>query len=150
MVKLSPSAREDYVVFSNIPTRWFDNDVYGHMNNTVHYQLFDTAVNGYLIEKNVLDFRHGSNVFLVVETGCRYFSELAFPDIIHAGIKVSKLGASSVTYQIGLFKGDHLHAAAEGHFVHVNVDKKSRRPTNIGLGLRNCLTGLMTKKAESF
>ena len=150
MVKLSPSAREDYVVFSNIPTRWFDNDVYGHMNNTVHYQLFDTAVNGYLIEKNVLDFRHGSTMFLVVETGCRYFSELAFPDIIHAGIKVSKLGTSSVTYQRGLVKGDNLHAAAEGHFVHVNVDKKSRRPTNIGSGLRNCLTGLMTKKAESF
>ena len=150
MVKLSPSAREDYVVFSNIPTRWFDNDVYGHMNNTVHYQLFDTAVNGYLIEKNVLDFRHGSNMFLVVETGCRYFSELAFPDIIHAGIKVSKLGTSSVTYHIGLFKGDNLYAAAEGHFVHVNVNKKSRRPTNIGSGLRNCLTGLMTKKAESF
>ena len=79
-----------------------------------------------------------------------YFSELAFPDIIHAGIKVSKLGTSSVTYHIGLFKGDNLHAAAEGHFVHVNVDKKSRRPTNIGSGLRNCLTGLMTKKVESF
>ena len=150
MVKLFPSAREDYVAFSTIPTRWFDNDVYGHMNNTVHYQLFDTAVNGYLIEKNVLDFRHGSNVFLVVETGCRYFSELAFPDIIHAGINVSKLGTSSVTYQIGLFKGDNLYAAAEGHFVHVNVNKKSRRPINIGADLRNCLTSLMTKKAESF
>ena len=102
------------------------------------------------LKKNVLDFRRGSNVFLVVETRCRYFSELAFPDIIHAGIKVSKLGTSSVTYQIGLFKGDNLHAAAEGHFVHVNVDKKSRRPTSIGADLRNCLTSLITKKAESF
>ena len=149
-MKQKPSSRNEYNYFSKLGTRWNDNDIYGHMNNTVHYQLFDTAVNGYLIEKNVLDFRHGSNMFLVVETGCRYFSELAFPDIIHAGIKVSKLGTSSVTYHIGLFKGDNLHAAAEGHFVHVNVDKKSRRPTNIGSGLRNCLTGLMTKKAESF
>ena len=150
MVKLSPSSRGDYFAFSTIPTRWFDNDVYGHMNNTVYYELFDTAVNGYLIEQNVLDFRHGSNVFLVVETGCRYFSELAYPDIIHAGIKVSNLGASSVTYQIGLFKENNLHPAAEGHFVHVNVDKKSRRPINIDADLRNCLSSLMTKEAESY
>jgi len=131
MAKKTRSTRSDYSVFSTITTRWFDNDVYGHMNNTVHYQLFDTAVHGYLVGQGVLDFKSGSTVFLVVETGCKYFSELAFPDVISAGIKVIKLGTSSVTYEIGLFRGDADEASAEGHFVHVNVDRVTRRPVNI-------------------
>ena len=131
MVKNKPSTRDDYIVFSTITTRWFDNDVYGHMNNTIHYQLFDTAVHEYLLKQGILNSKSGSTVFLVVETGCKYFSELAFPDVISAGIKVRKLGSSSVTYDIGLFRGDADQASAQGHFVHVNVDRVTRRPVNI-------------------
>ena len=108
-----------------LTTRWIDNDIYGHMNNAVHYQLFDTAVNGHLLEQGVLDLKLGKTVFLVVETGCQYFKELAFPDIITAGIKVSKLGTSSVTYAVGLFSGEENVAAAQGHFVHVNVNRQN-------------------------
>ena len=131
MVKNKPSTRDDYIVFSTITTRWFDNDVYGHMNNTIHYQLFDTAVHEYLLKQGILNSKSGSTVFLVVETGCKYFSELAFPDVISAGLKVRKLGSSSVTYDIGLFRGDADQASAQGHFVHVNVDRVTRRPVNI-------------------
>ena len=131
MVKNKPSTRDDYIVFSTITTRWFDNDVYGHMNNTIHYQLFDTAVHEYLLKQGILNSKSGSTVFLVVETGCKYFSELAFPDVISAGIKVQKLGSSSVTYNIGLFRGDADQASAEGHFVHVNVDRVTRQSVMI-------------------
>jgi acyl-CoA thioester hydrolase len=131
MVKNKPSTRDDYIVFSTITTRWFDNDVYGHMNNTIHYQLFDTVVHEYLLKQGILNSESGSTVFLVVETGCKYFSELAFPDVISAGLKVRKLGSSSVIYDIGLFRGDAVQASAQGHFVHVNVDRVTRRPVNI-------------------
>ena len=105
-----------------------DNDIYGHMNNVVHYSLFDTAVNGWLIEQGILDFTHSTSVFLVVETGCKYYAEMAFPDVVTAGIRISKLGRSSVTYQVGLFKNDEETAAAEGFFVHVHVDRSSHKP----------------------
>ena len=143
MVKNKPSTRDDYIVFSTITTRWFDNDVYGHMNNTIHYQLFDTAVHEYLLKQGILNSESGSTVFLVVETGCKYFSELAFPDVISAGIKVRKLGSSSVTYDIGLFRGDADQASAQGHFVHVNVDRVTRRPVNINDENRDKLKSLM-------
>lgn len=143
MVKNKPSTRDDYIVFSTITTRWFDNDVYGHMNNTIHYQLFDTAVHEYLLKQGILNSKSGSTVFLVVETGCKYFSELAFPDVISAGIKVRKLGSSSVTYDIGLFRGDAVQASAQGHFVHVNVDRVTRRPVNINDENRDKLKLLM-------
>ena len=143
MVKHKPSTRDDYIVFSTITTRWFDNDVYGHMNNTIHYQLFDTAVHEYLLKQGILNSKSGSTVFLVVETGCKYFSELAFPDVISAGIKVRKLGSSSVTYDIGLFRGDADQASAQGHFVHVNVDRVTRRPVNINDENRDKLKLLM-------
>ena len=143
MVKQTPSTRDDYCVFSTITTRWFDNDVYGHMNNTVHYQLFDTAVNGYLMEQGLLDFKSGPTVFLVVETGCKYFSEISFPDVISAGIKVIKLGTSSVVYEVGLFRGDADEASAEGHFVHVNVDRETRQPLVINEASRKKLSLLI-------
>ena len=143
MVKNKPSTRNDYIVFSTITTRWFDNDVYGHMNNTIHYQLFDTAVHEYLLKQGILNSESGSTVFLVVETGCKYFSELAFPDVISAGVKVRKLGSSSVTYDIGLFRGDAVQASAQGHFVHVNVDRVTRRPVNINDENRDKLKLLM-------
>ena len=143
MVKNKPSTRADYIVFSTITTRWFDNDVYGHMNNTIHYQLFDTAVHEYLLKQGILNSKSGSTVFLVVETGCKYFSELAFPDVISAGLKVRKIGSSSVTYDIGLFRGDAVQASAQGHFVHVNVDRVTRRPVNINDENRDKLKLLM-------
>tara|TARA_R110000868_G_scaffold18172_68_gene79904 strand:- start:8647 stop:9090 length:444 start_codon:yes stop_codon:yes gene_type:complete len=139
-----PGTRADYTAFSVITTRWLDNDMYGHMNNAMHYQLFDTAVNGHLIEQGVLDLKTSETVFLVVETGCVYHGELAFPDVIHAGIRVARLGGSSVHYEIGLFRNDDNTAAAEGRFVHVNVDRVTRRPVPIADGARAVLAALMT------
>lgn len=138
-LRTEPSIRAEYQTFRAITTRWMDNDVYGHMNNVVHYSLFDTAVNGWLVEQGVLDFNGGDQVGLVVETGCRYFAEMAFPDIVHAGIRVARLGTSSVRYEIGLFRNDEMHAAAEGFFVHVYVDRASRRPKPLGAALREAL-----------
>jgi len=139
MSKPQPGLRSAYRAFRPIQTRWMDNDVYGHMNNVVHYSLFDSAVNGWLVEKGVLDFHAGAQIGLVVETGCRYFAELAFPDTIHAGLRVARLGTSSVRYEIGLFRNDAAEAAAEGFFVHVYVDRATRRPTPLSAALRAAL-----------
>ncbi|WP_312797104.1 thioesterase family protein [Tianweitania sp.] len=133
------SLRGAYKTFRTIPTRWMDNDIYGHMNNVVHYSLFDTAVNGWLIEQGVLDLKSGDQIGLVVETGCRYFGEIAFPDVVHAGLRVAKLGTSSVRYEVGLFRNDELTAAAEGFFVHVYVDRETRRPKLLNDRLRTTL-----------
>ena len=142
MVRVTPRNRADYSAFSTLTTRWIDNDIYGHMNNAVHYQLFDTAVNGYLLEQGALNLKSGATVFLVVETGCQYFSELAFPDVITAGMKVRKLGNSSVTYDVGLFREDANIAAAQGYFVHVHVDRETRRPVPMTGGVRAILEHL--------
>ena len=138
-----PTTRAQYRAFSTLTTRWIDNDIYGHMNNAVHYQLFDTAVNGHLLEQGALDLRGGAGVFLVVATGCHYFSELAFPDLVTAGIKLRKLGTSSVTYEVGLFPGEAQSAAAQGHFVHVYVDRETRRPMPMTAALRAILERLL-------
>lgn len=143
MTRPAPGTRGAYCAFSTITTRWFDNDIYGHMNNAMHYQLFDTAVNGHLIAQGVLDPHKGAGVFLVVETGCRYHGELAFPDIVTAGLRVAHLGGSSVRYEIGLFRNDAQTAAAEGHFVHVHVDRSTRRPQPIPDETRTVLETLM-------
>ena len=137
------STRSDFRIFRESGLRWSDNDVYGHMNNVVHYSLFDSAVNAHLIEHGVLDIRNGEQVFLVVETGCRYFAEMAFPDRVTAGIRVARLGSSSVRYEIGLFRNDEDAAAAEGFFVHVNVDRISRRPVPFGDKARQLLEPLV-------
>lgn len=134
--------RADYRAFCAIPTRWMDNDVYGHMNNVVHYSLFDTAVNGWLIEQGVLDFHAGDQIGLVVETGCRYFSEMAFPDVVTAGIRVARLGSSSVRYEVGLFRNAEETAAAEGFFIHVYVDRETRRPKPLNDALRIALEAI--------
>lgn len=135
----SPSSRSAYKAFRSITTRWMDNDIYGHMNNVVHYSLFDTAVNGWLIGEGVLDIHGGDQIGLVVETGCRYFSELAFPDTVTAGIRVASLGTSSVRYEVGLFRNEEETAAAEGYFVHVYVDRETRRPKPLNDRLRAAL-----------
>ena len=137
-----PSTRSAYRVFRTLATRWADNDVYGHMNNVVHYALFDTAVNGWLIDSGVLDWQAGSCIGLVVETGCRYFGEMAFPDRVTAGLRVARLGTSSVRYEIGLFRNDETVAAAEGFFVHVYVDRQSRRPCPLTPALRAVLEAI--------
>ncbi len=139
MSRPEPSPRSAYRTFRTISTRWMDNDIYGHMNNVVHYSLFDTAVNGWLIERGVLDIHAGDQIGLVVETGCRYFSELAFPDVVTAGLRVAKLGSSSVRYEVGLFRNTEDLAAAEGFFIHVYVDRQSRRPKPLNLSLRQVL-----------
>lgn len=137
--RIPPGNRSDYVAFRQITTRWMDNDVYGHMNNVVHYSLFDTAVNSWLIEKGVLDPLRSEQIGLVAETGCRYHSELSFPDVVWAGIRVARLGSSSVRYEVGLFRNDEQTAAAEGHFIHVYVDAKTRRSAPLAAPLRAAL-----------
>lgn len=137
-----PGHRDAYRAFRTIQTRWMDNDIYGHMNNVVHYSLFDTAVNGWLVEAGVLDLKAGAQVGLVVETGCRYFAEMAFPDVVTAGLRVARMGSSSVRYEVGLFRNDAAQAAAEGFFVHVYVDRETRRPAPLSPALRTALTAL--------
>lgn len=119
-----------------------DNDVYGHVNNVVYYSWFDTAVNAYLIEQGALDIHHGEVIGLVIETQCNYFAPLAFPQTIHAGIRVAHLGKSSVRYEVGLFAEGSDTAAACGHFVHVYVNRETRRPTVLPGVLRTTLESL--------
>jgi acyl-CoA thioester hydrolase len=138
----SRSSRADYRLFRPIATRWMDNDVYGHVNNVVYYSYFDTAVNGYLIERGVLDIAASQAVGLVVETGCAYFESVAFPDALEAGIAVTKLGRSSVRYRIGIFRAGAELAAAQGHFVHVYVDRATQRPAEIPVPTRRVLQAL--------
>jgi acyl-CoA thioester hydrolase len=125
--------RSAYRVFRPIGTRWMDNDVYGHVNNVVYYSWFDTAVNGHLIDSGAIDIHEGAVIGLVVETQCNYFAPLAFPDPVLAGIRVAQVGSSSVRYEVGLFSGkpgdpSAEKTAAKGHFIHVYVDKQTRRP----------------------
>ena len=124
-----PAPREHYRGFSTLSTRWMDNDIYGHLNNVVYYRLFDSAVNRYLIDAGVLDIRAGAVIGLVVETHCNYFAPLAFPQPIDAGLRVARIGTSSVRYEVGIFAEGAPLSAASGHFVHVYVDRASRRPT---------------------
>ena len=128
LAKTTPLTREEFMVFRPLQTRWADNDIYGHMNNVVHYALFDTAVNGWLIDLELLNIASGETIGLVVETKCSYFSELRFPDKVTAGIRIGHLGNTSVRYDIALFANDQETAAAQGHFIHVYVDAKSRKP----------------------
>ena len=120
--------RSDFRVFRPIGTRWSDNDVYGHVNNVVYYSWFDTAVNAHLIENGGLDIHQGEVIGLVVETQCHYFAPLAFPKPVEAGLRVAHQGRSSVRYEIGLFAQGEALTAAWGHFVHVYVDRQTRRP----------------------
>jgi acyl-CoA thioester hydrolase len=126
-----PEPRSAYRAFRPITTRWMDNDVYGHLNNVVYYSFFDTAVNGLLVDAGVLDLHAGPVIGLVVETQCNYFAPLAFPQRVTAGVRVAHLGRSSVRYEIGLFADDEQACAAAGHFVHVYVDRATRRPVHL-------------------
>jgi acyl-CoA thioester hydrolase len=128
--------RAEFPHFLPIPTRWMDNDVYGHVNNVVYYSYFDTAVNQFLIERGVLDIHKGEVVGFVVDSGCAYFSSISFPDTIHAGIRVAKLGNSSVRYEVALYRNDDSLPCAAGHFVHVFVERSSNRSVPIPAAAR--------------
>ena len=112
-------------------TRWNDNDIYGHLNNVIYYELFDTAVNKWLIKNNLIDIKNGSNIGLIVQSGCNYFSSFKYPEDIDAGIRVTKIGNSSVRYEVGLFKPNDDLASADGFFIHVYVDRISNKPLNL-------------------
>jgi acyl-CoA thioester hydrolase len=144
----SAVTRGDFRHFVTIPTRWMDNDVYGHVNNVTYYSYFDTAVNHHLIELGGLDIHRDSAFGVVAETGCRFLSELKFPDIIDAGLYVERLGKSSVTYRIGLFRKGAEEPAALGRFVHVWVDRGTRRPVPVPEKIRRALEPLVADAAN--
>ncbi len=138
----TPQPRSAFRVFHAITTRWMDNDAYGHVNNVVYYSWFDTAVNAYLIEQGALDIHAGNTIGLVIETQCNYFASLAFPQTVQVGIRVARLGTSSVRYELGIF-GEGDMTAAKGHFVHVYVDRCTRRPVPLPPHLRTVLETLL-------
>jgi acyl-CoA thioester hydrolase len=137
-----PAARGEFAHFLSLPTRWMDNDAYGHVNNVVYYSFFDTAVNRFLIDRGVLRIDSSPVIGLVVETGCRYHRPLAFPDTVEVGVRVAHLGTSSVRYELGIFRAGEETASAEGHFVHVYVDRDARTPTPLPPDLRATLESI--------
>jgi acyl-CoA thioester hydrolase len=139
MSRPEPTPRAAYRHFQRITTRWMDNDVYRHVNNVVYYSYFDTVVNQYLIERQALDLETSTVIGLVVETQCNYFSPITFPDYVDAGLRVAKIGSSSVRYEVGLFRNDEPMSSAQGHFVHVYVDRATNRPTTLPAPLRAAL-----------
>jgi len=142
--RAQPQVRASYPRFGEITTRWMDNDAYGHVNNVVYYSFFDTVVNRWLIEQGALDIHHGDVIGLVVETQCNYFEPLAFPQIVDAGLRVAHVGSSSVRYEVGLFARGSDSSAAAGHFVHVYVDRATRRPARLPAPLLKALQPLRT------
>lgn len=143
MSKPEVPGRGDYKVFYPINTRWSDNDIYGHVNNVIYYAYFDTAANRYLIEEGGLDISDGSIVGYVVNSGCQYHSPITYPETIEAGVRVDRLGNSSVQYGIAIFRSGEEQAAAHGHFVHVFVDREADQSVPIPAGLREALERLL-------
>lgn len=123
-----PHRRDAYVHFQTIPTRWADNDQYGHINNVTYYAFFDTVVNTWLMEEGLLDLDQSTLIGLVVETGCSFFAPAAYPETLQAGLKIAHMGTSSVRYEIAIFQADRPDAIAQGHFIHVYVDGETRQP----------------------
>ncbi|MDQ2987664.1 MAG: acyl-CoA thioesterase [Pseudomonadota bacterium] len=136
--------RSAFPHFLAMPTRWMDNDSYGHVNNVQYYSFFDTAVNQFLVARGVLDIHADRVVGLVVDTGCTYFSSVSFPDIVHVGVRVARLGNSSVRYELAIFRNDEQAPAAAGHFVHVYVDRGSNQPVPIPAAVRSVLASIAT------
>lgn len=134
---------EEYPFVHQMQTRWMDNDVYGHVNNVIYYSFFDTAIAVFLTSKAGLDYINGTSVGLVIETSCTYFEAIAFPDTFQVGVRVAKLGKSSVRYEVGIFKNNQTTASAQGYFVHVYVDKESQRPTPIPDQARTALITIL-------
>ena len=147
MGKIAPEQRNRYPHFLVIPTRLMDNDVYGHVNNVVYYSYFDTVVNRYLIDQGVLDLEKSPTIGLAVETQCRFFEPITFPDTVHAGLRVGRLGNRSVRYEIGLFRNEEESAAAQGYFVHVYVERVTRKSTAIPPETRRALEQILVPRA---
>ncbi|HEV7860998.1 MAG TPA: thioesterase family protein [Pyrinomonadaceae bacterium] len=137
--------RVEYPHLLAIPTRWMDNDIYGHVNNALYYAFFDTAINEYLIAEGGLDITAGPVIGLAAESHCQYMQALAFPEVAEVGLRVGKLGNSSVRYELAIFKRDETYAAAAGYFVHVFVDREERRAVPIPQPIRAALERLTTK-----
>jgi acyl-CoA thioester hydrolase len=137
-----PSTRSEFKVWREMTTRWADNDSYGHVNNTVYYEWFDSAVNAWMVAQAMLDIEKGDPIALVVETRCRYFAPLAFPEPVEVGLAVAELGHSSIRYRVGIFAKDAESAAAEGEFVHVVVGRSTRRPVEIPADWRGKLEAI--------
>jgi acyl-CoA thioester hydrolase len=144
-MKPETKQRGDFRHFHPITTRWMDNDAYGHVNNVVYYSWFDTVVNQFLIVNGVLDVERSPVIGLVVETQCNYFASVAFPDQVTAGMRVTRLGNASVRYEVGIFRNDDDSAAACGHFVHVYVDRDTRRPAAIPEPMRALLQTVLVE-----
>ena len=136
MSRKPPATRSDFKAWRTMTTRWADNDAYGHVNNTVYYEWFDSAVNAWMVEQGMLDIADGDCIALVVETRCTYAAPLKFPQSVEVGLAVAELGRSSIRYRIGIFAQGAETAAAEGEFVHVAVDRATRRPAAIPPGWR--------------
>ena len=137
--------RDNYFVFKPITTRWMDNDIYGHINNVTYYSYFDTVSNAYLIEAGGLDIENSPIIAYVVNSGCNYSSAIAYPDKIEAGLRVDRLGKSSVQYGVAIFKEGEVQASAYGHFVHVFVERKTGKPVSIPKKIRNALEKILVK-----
>ena len=142
MSREKPAARSEYKAWRPFATRWADNDAYGHVNNTIYYQWFDSAVNGWLVAQGLLDIQNGDPIALVAETRCAFFAPLTFPGDVAVGLGIAGLGTSSVRYRIGVFGAEDEAAAAQGEFVHVLVDRGTRRPAPLPADWRRALEAL--------
>ena len=138
-MKKKPSHRSEYNYFCQLSTRWNDNDIYGHMNNIIYYALFDTAVNKWLIKNNLIDIKNGENIGLIVQSGCNFFSSFEYPEDVTAGIRVTKIGNSSVKYEVGLFKEKENLSSADGFFVHVYVERMTNKPIQLDYNFKKTL-----------
>ena len=143
MSKAKASSLSDYRYFAPITTRWKDNDIYGHVNNVTYYAYFDTIANQYLIEEGGLNIHGDPTVGFVVNSGCNYYAPIAFPDKLKGGLRVNYLGNSSVEYGIAIFKEDEEIAVADGHFVHVFVDKASNKPVPVPDAIKQALQAIL-------
>ena len=142
-MKKNPSNRSEYTYFTSLGTRWNDNDIYGHMNNVIYYELFDTAVNKWLLTNNLLDIQNGKNIGLIVKSGCNFFSSFAYPEDIDAGIRVTKIGTSSVRYEVGLFRKNQQLSSADGFFIHVYVDRVTKKSLPLDYTFKKALDTLL-------
>lgn len=138
----APATRDAYAMVRSVPTRWMDNDHYGHVNNVTYYSFFDTVVNGWLIEATGTDIRELPAIGIVAETSCRFLKELSFPEMVHAGLRIERLGRSSVVYHVALFREDDVDPAAVGRFVHVYVDAASRAVVPVPDVIRKAVAAL--------
>jgi len=141
MTRIRPT-RSEFAHFETYPTRWRDNDAYGHLNNAVFYEYVDTLVNGWLIRSGALEIPGGPVICVVADTGCSFFASLGFPEPLEAGLRLDRLGATSITYGVGLFRAGAVEAAARARFTHVCVDRATRRPVRVPLALRAAVAGL--------